>query len=128
MALTWKWSEPCGITYMKGTDEKYHYHRLWKGNAELIAMYPKFVDRHCEWNLTWFFCDIPHMKNCLGLSKGYKNIFEKDSFKSFILFYDRCNAYKIAELLQKAFPDVSIYISKSYDLTWYVEKEGSCDK
>ena len=31
-----------------------------------------------EYQLTSFWCDKEHMRNCLGLTKGHENIYEQD--------------------------------------------------
>lgn len=69
MALHWQWNEKMGeCTYENG-----HKSNLYRGNAFIIAT-NEFEDD--TYNLAWFAVDETHMKNMLGLTKGYDNIFK----------------------------------------------------
>lgn len=69
MALNWQWNDKMGeCIYENG-----HKSNLYRGNAFIIAT-NEFEDN--TYNLAWFAADETHMKNMLGLTKGYDNIFK----------------------------------------------------
>lgn len=65
MALRWDWKDKLGeCIYEDGTKVN-----LYEGNCLTIA-----VKEHEKgtYTLAWFFADEEHMKNMLGLTKGYE--------------------------------------------------------
>lgn len=67
MSLNWQWSDKMGeCTHSNGLKTN-----LYRGNAFTIALYEK----DNTYSLSWFAADEAHMKNMLGLTKGYDNCF-----------------------------------------------------
>lgn len=66
MAYQWNWSDKMGeCIYRSG--QKIN---LYKGNGLVIAI-QEFEDN--TYSMVWFWADKDHMKNMLGLKKGYDN-------------------------------------------------------
>lgn len=66
----WQWSEKVGYATIKHGESRTMVN-LYNGNALLI-----FVHEYDGlYELYAFFADEEHMANCLGLTKGYSNIF-----------------------------------------------------
>lgn len=68
MSLNWQWSDKMGeCTYSNG-----HKSNLYRGNCFMIAV-NEFDNG--TYNLAWFAADEQHLKNQLGLTKGYDGCF-----------------------------------------------------
>ena len=69
-----------------------------------------------KYNVFSFFADDKHMKNCLGLSKGYENIFDdgNDNVLKMIRFnkkkIGKTNLSKLVSAFAKAFDNITIEI------------------
>ena len=77
MSLNWNWNEKVGYAIVESQGKTFEL-SLYKGNAYLI-----FIDEYEEngdkyYSLYSFFADKQHALNCLGLAKGYENIFIHD--------------------------------------------------
>lgn len=74
MSLNWNWSDKMGsITFDNG-----HTMNLYQGNALMIGIW-EFEDD--TYTLGWYAADREHLKNMLGLTKGYNNCIEDMGFK-----------------------------------------------
>ena len=111
MALHWQWSEKCGEMLFRENDGKEYTLSLYEGNAFLIMLY-EYKDETGEdyYNMVSFWVDEAHAKNCLGLSKGYDNIYHGEivsvTFYRSYLTIPKIN--KLSKLLIAAFPKVRI--------------------
>ena len=81
MALNWEWKNKCGELTLKQMNEakesKEYTISLYQGNATLIMLHEYTDDRGQDvYDLFGFFCDKQHMKNCLGLAKGERNLYD----------------------------------------------------
>lgn len=68
MSLNWQWNDKVGEV----TDERGYTCNIYRGNAFMIAVNEYTKDGGDYYSLAWFFADERHAKNCLGLSKEYK--------------------------------------------------------
>ena len=113
MALQWKWDEKCGeATLVQNNEDKTREFtlNLYTGNAYLIMLSEYEENGENMYSLYTFWADKKHMENCLGLSKGYDNIYTGyQTFSRFKLDMEKCrNWQRIATALKKAFPDIVI--------------------
>jgi len=120
MALYWDWKKKVGEAIFENVEGKVYTISLYQGNAYLI-----FINEYTEtdkdgvehnmYNLHSFFADEAHAKNCLGLTKGYSNIFV-DGFtvlKKIRLDKSRYpHTSKLIGMLVKAFDDITIELYK----------------
>jgi len=96
--LTWDFKKPIGRVDVTQKGNKATYN-LYQGNAFMIMLW----EDSKQYQLITFWADEKHAKNCLGLTKGYDNIY--DGIYDEMTFhldgnYDIC--YKIAALLKRA--------------------------
>ncbi len=90
---TWKEKQ-----IIQGEEKEFTYN-LYSGNALLISCYEFEVDGVEKYQLVNFYADIQHMKNCLGLTKGYDNI-HKNKEIELTLFQDYKQTPKITEAFE----------------------------
>lgn len=116
MSLNWNFDKPAGLwTIPAGvpgmdTKKKETTFNLYCGNAYLIVL----SETKEEYNLVTFWCDKDHMKNCLGLSRGYRqNIYTDWEGSHIFLYEDNCpHARQIADALFRAFDNITVTIQK----------------
>lgn len=95
MALNWSWNDKMGeVIYEDGTKVD-----IYQGNAYMIGILNNPDETY---NLVWFAADKDHLKNMLGLAKGYENIIKDWGFKQIRLNLKYKTAPEIAQLLIKA--------------------------
>ena len=70
MALHWEWNDRIGEV----TDERGYTSNIYRGNSFMIACHQWEENGEKYYSLAWFFADKAHLKNCLGLTKGYEPI------------------------------------------------------
>lgn len=101
MSLNWNFKEDfygVMITRYQFKDETIvNQYNLYDGNALMIACF----ETNNTYQLYNFFADKNHMKNCLGLTKGYDNIYEDKEIK-LVLKPNSKSAKTIAEGFIKA--------------------------
>lgn len=103
MALTWNWSDKVG-TWTTPQGQKYN---LYCGNAYLIVLH----EHEDLYDLVTFWADAEHMKNCLGLSSGYDNIYQDWDGSIVELDGTKCPHHtKIANALIRAFNNITVKI------------------
>lgn len=103
MALNWQFSQRAGVIFLPSGQMLTCY----QGNAYLIML----NETKTEYTLVSFWADAEHMRNCLGLSRGYGNIYSDWSGAKWVLYKDKCkNASKIAEALVRAFDAVTVQV------------------
>lgn len=73
MSLNWNWKNDKVGTWKEEIDGRTYKYNLYSGNALLIQIWES--DDDDTYQVRGFFCDKEHMKNCLGLKKGYENIY-----------------------------------------------------
>ena len=81
-----------------------YVHNIYSGNAWMI-MVDEWLDEKTGdkmYNLHNFICDESHLKNCLGLTKGYKNAVEDWSWQELRLSADYKHTPKIVSAIAKA--------------------------
>lgn len=101
MALKWDWKDKMGeVIYENGTEAD-----LYQGNALAIAIV-EFVDE--TYTLAWFFSDEGHMKNMLGLTKGYDNCMKESGIKRIRLDTRYKSVPKIVSAFAKAKMEIEI--------------------
>ena len=117
MALHWDFTAPAGTITLTQYGDTFTLN-LYQGNATLIAVH-EFTDEHGTelYNVCWFFLDDSHAKRCLGLTKGADgtkhNMFGDGAVHDMKLYRDNCNWKTLADLFSKAFPDITITITKA---------------
>ena len=100
MSLNWEWKDKMGTcTYENGTKCN-----LYRGNAFTIAIHEDGE----YYNLVWFAADETHMKNILGLNKGYENIMKKWGITELELNTEYKETAKIVNLMAKAKMKVTV--------------------
>lgn len=110
--LNWDWDKKVGTIDIFNYDEVRTY-QLYQGNAFLIMLWEYEEDGKELWSMHNFFVDKEHAKNCLGLTKGFDNIFNK---KLYQIRKIRINKAKyrytkdLVDMLIKAFDNISIEI------------------
>lgn len=105
MAIRWKWNDKMGeVIYKDGTKTN-----LYQGNAYMIC-----IQEHPNetYTLEWFAAGKEHLKNMLGLTKGYNNIIEDWGIKTIRLNLKYKTAPEIASLLIKAGLEIEIITYK----------------
>ena len=100
MSLNWEWKDKMGTcTCEDGTTCN-----LYRGNAFVIAIY----EDSGYYNLAWFAADENHMKNMLGLNKGYENIMKNWGITELELNTEYKETVKIVNLMAKAKMKITI--------------------
>lgn len=120
MALNWDWNKKIGEAVIYNYDGDYTY-SLYQGNAFLIILW-EYKDENGKdmWQMSNFFADKEHAKNCLGLSKDYEgeNIYNTGYYKLKKIRINKAK-YKytkdLVDMLIKAFDEIEIEL--------YTEKE-----
>jgi len=112
MALTWKWDSKMGEAIIHDeSQDKDFVKNLYEGNAFLIFM-SEWTEGDQDWyNVYSFFADENHAKNCLGLTKNFKNIFEDAGIRLKKLRINKKksrNWKKIVKLFSEAFDNIEI--------------------
>ena len=100
MSLNWEWKDKMGTCTWK--DGKTC--NLYRGNALVIAIY----ENGKYYNLAWFAADETHMKNMLGLTKGYNNIMKDWGITELELNTEYKETAKIVNLMSKAKMKITI--------------------
>ena len=122
MALEWHWNEKVGeavfdqCSLTDPTKEKIV--NLYEGNAFLILVYEhKNAIDEDVYTLAGFFANEIHMNRCLGLEKGYDNIYASNGRLKRISFNKaKSRNYKqIIPALVEAFDDIEIKIYTKED-------------
>lgn len=110
MALHWDWNDKVGTVTVFNYDKEVEYN-LYQGNAFLIMLYEYEVDGKEMWQMGSFFADETHAKNCLGLTKGYDNIFDTEYSKMLKIRINKGKysyTKKLVDMLIKAFDNIII--------------------
>ena len=110
MSLNWNFNKPAGLWVITPDNKPSYTLHLYCGNAYLIVL----SETKEEYNLVTFWCDKDHMKNCLGLSRGYHHNIHSDWEGSHIFLYeDNCpHARQIADALFRAFENITVTVQK----------------
>lgn len=123
MALQWNWDKKVGEAVFDGLylndPTKELTINLYEGNA-LLIMINEYKDKETNkdmYHLFGFFADKTHMNRCLGLVKGYDNIYARNGRLKKISFNKaKSRNYKqIIPALIKAFDDIGIKIYTEED-------------
>lgn len=121
MALNWKWDEKCGEAIIEqtfGNEVNVYTKNLYEGNAFLIFMNEWEENGKGMYSLYTFFADETHAKRCLGLVKGYNNIFTDGSDRLLKIKINKAksdNWKKIVTLFAQAFDNIDIEIYTEED-------------
>ena len=100
MSLNWEWKDKMGTcTYENGVKNN-----LYRGNALTIAIHEDSEN----YNLVWFAADENHLKNMLGLTKGYENIMKNWGITELELNTEYKETVKIVNLMAKAKMKITI--------------------
>lgn len=111
MALIWDFDKKCGtITFLNNRTAKEEKYNLYQGNAFLIVL----DEDEKSYNLVAFFTDLKHCRNCLGLSKGFSNIFESNPITKIVIYHDIYGyTSQLVKYLIEAFPNIKITLIHS---------------
>lgn len=116
MALHWDFKEKVGEAYFiadYGNGWEEYKVNIYNGNALMILVYEYEEDGVQKYSLNSFFADEQHLKNCLGLAKGYEgNIFVKPYERlTKLRLTKNCRKYdKIFSIFAKAFDELEMEI------------------
>lgn len=94
--LRWNWNEKVGFAI----DKQGLKHDIYTGNAFLIFIYEYQESDKDLYQLTNFYVDESHCKNCFGLTKGYEGI--TFPFDELTLDINVKNNQKFVSILAKA--------------------------
>ena len=112
MALTWKWDSKMGEAIIHDeSQDKDFVKNLYEGNAFLIIMSEWTEGDQDLYSVYSFFADESHAKNCLGLTKNFKNIFEDGGIQLKKLRINKKKSHnwkKIVKLFSEAFDNLEI--------------------
>lgn len=109
MSINWNWTDKMGEV----TDNRGYTANLYRGNCFMIAVNEFQKDGKDLYSLAWFFADETHMKNCLGLTKGYEEESYKDfNWESFKLNTKYKEVPKFISALCKANAEIKIELYK----------------
>ena len=104
MSLNWRWNDVIGeCIYKNGCKST-----LYKGNAQIIAINHLPDDMY---NLAWFSSDKYHLRNMLGLSKGYDGILDENKRFFGIETIKLNTRYKIVSDIVKDFAKAKVNIN-----------------
>lgn len=110
MAVNWNWNKKIGVATMLNHDGKKYKLNIYEANC-LGALIYEFKDENGKamYQFYGFWNDIKHLKNCLGLSREYKDNLYKGVMLKIKLntFYKDC--IKIATYFAKANIKVELY-------------------
>ena len=118
MAIIWDWDKKIGRCFMTATDKDGNKGvaelDLYQGNAYLIAIQE---DKEEEtYQLVWFATDKNHLKNMLGLSKGFDNCIKDWGILSIHLNGAKYkDAAEVAGLFLKAKMDTEFILYRKED-------------
>lgn len=116
MAVQWQWSDKCGELIIEQTfdgETKEYTKTLYEGNCFLIILNEWDEGESHMYSLYTFFADEKHAKRCLGLEKGYENLWDEgfDTVKKLRINKKKCrNWKKIITLFSQAFDNLEIEI------------------
>lgn len=110
MALVWDFTRKCGtITFLNNRTAKEEKYSFYQGNAFLIVL-----DEDEKVIILLLFADSKHCKNCLGLSKGFSNIFENTPITKITIYHDIYGyTSQLVKYLIDAFPNIKITLIHS---------------
>ena len=95
--LKWDFTKRIGYCEFKYNGERQHW-GIYQGNAFAIMCW----ENDTQYQVMTFWADEQHAKNCLGLAKGYDNIYADYEGLYFWLDGNYDVSYKIVKLLRKA--------------------------
>lgn len=104
MALNWNWSDKVGELITSDRDGNTYAHSIYSGNAWMI-MVDEWIDEKTGanmYNFHNFIADETHLKNCLGLTKGYKNVIKDWGWQELHLSVDYKHTPKIVTAIARA--------------------------
>ena len=94
--LNWDFTKRIGYVDVERGSQKERWN-IYQGNAFAIMCW----ENDTQYQLMTFWADEQHAKNCLGLTRGYSNLYNYDKFEFYLDGnYDVC--FKIAKLLKRA--------------------------
>lgn len=108
MAIRWEWNDKIGTA----THEEGYTLNLYRGNAFIIAIYEQEEDGKRFYTLHWFAASKEHMKNMLGLNKGYDNCFSDFGVKELRLNTKYKETADFVQMLAKAKVEIKIELYK----------------
>lgn len=119
MSVNWNWDDKCGELTLtqKQEDESWRECTIsvYNGNCMVVMLY-EYKDKDTGedmYNFWSFFSDKAHAKNCLGLTKGHYNIFDKpyEKITKVRLNKSKCRYYKdLVALFSQAFDNITIEV------------------
>jgi len=113
MALHWDWNKKVGEATFVDTyngDNREYTVSLYNGNACLIFLYEYKENDTDMWQMSDFWIDKNHMKNCLGLNKkgGYtENLLDKE--------YRRLSKIRLDKKNCKYLKDITTALIQAFD-------------
>lgn len=118
MPVTWEWTHKIGEISVRREEKKDEFINfklnIYSGNCLAIVLY-EFKDsetKESKYNFWCFWNDLQHLKRCLGLKKGYNNLFKdegSDNWTKIKLNTYYSQSIKMADLFAKAGHKVELY-------------------
>lgn len=121
MGVVWRWKDKYGELIVEQTldgETKEFTKNLYDGNCLLIALNEWDEGENHMYSLYTFFSDDEHAKRCLGLAKGYTNLFNEgfDHIKKLRINKKKCRKWKrIITLFAQAFDNLEIEVYSEED-------------
>ena len=108
MALRWEWSDKMGKCKYKNGYES----NLYRGNAYVISIYHYEENGEPYYQLNWFAASKDHMKNMLGLNKGFDNCFKDFGVEEIRLDVNYKETAELVQMFAKAKLEIKIELYK----------------
>ena len=121
MAVHWMWKDKCGEMIIEQTmdGETAEFTKtLYEGNCFLIVLNEWDEKEQHMYSLYTFFADLQHAKRCLGLEKGYENLWTTgfDRVKKIRINKKKSHNWKkIITLFGQAFDNLEIEVFSEDD-------------
>lgn len=110
MAVNWNWNKKIGVATMQNLKGEKYKLNIYEANC-LGALIYEFKDTNGKpmYQFYGFWNDIKHLKNCLGLSREYKdNLYKGEMLKIKLNSFYK-DSIKMAGLFAKANIKVELY-------------------
>ena len=117
MALNWEWKNKIGTAKLVQEQDDGTFRRfkidLYRCNGLFVACYHYKQDGRKVYDLVNFACDKEHFKRCLGLSKGYDNIYRNA--------YSYYTAWKLNAYYSETWTMAKLLVEAGFTVTMFTK-------
>lgn len=112
MAITWEFKKPGGVVKFKSGI----VYPWYEGNCLMICNNETRTEDTITSTPVFFFVDVQHAKNCLGIGNGEGSIFDAEPIEEVTINRKYVRQWKdIVALLLKGCPGITITIREEAD-------------